>query len=118
MQRILSLLLLAMACAMLLQSCKPAPENPYPGAENFGPQLLERLRGECEATGGSFSPGGESQGLVCRRTPPDAGKQCRSQSDCSTQCLARSGTCAPIDPLFGCNEVLSDQGQRVTLCIE
>jgi hypothetical protein len=33
-------------------------------------------------------------------------------------CLARSGTCAPIMPLFGCNEVLDKQGRRVTLCIE
>ena len=118
MQRILSLLLLALACAFLVQSCKPAPENPYPGAENFGPQLLERLRAQCEDTGGSFSPGGAAGGVVCHRTPADANTQCRKQSDCSTQCLARSGTCAPIDPLFGCNEVLTEQGQRVTLCVD
>ena len=118
MARGLYLFLLALTCALLVQSCKPAPENPYPGAENFGPQLLEKLRGECEATGGRFSPGGTAGGLVCHRTPADANRQCRKQSDCSTQCLARSGTCAPVAPLFGCNEVLTDQGQRVTLCVD
>ena len=118
MPRPLTLLLLALACALALQSCKPAPENPYPGAENFGTQLLEKLRSECEDTGGRFGTGGAAGGLVCHRTPADANRQCRKQSDCSTQCLARSGTCAPVAPLFGCNEVLTDQGQRVTLCVD
>ena len=111
-------LIFALAAALALAACKPAPENPYPGAENFGPQLLEKLRGECEKSGGAFGSGGEGHGLVCHRTPPDAGKSCARQSDCTTECLARSRTCAPVDPLFGCNDVLNDDGATVSLCID
>ena len=111
-------LFLALFCLLALSGCKPAPENPYPGAENFGPQLLERLRSECTARGGAFAPGGKSGGLVCRTTPVDAGKSCAKQTDCTTQCLARSRTCAPLEPLFGCNEVLTSEGAAVTLCID
>jgi len=112
------LLFLALTGLLAVAACKPVPENPYPGAENFGPQLLEKLRGECESSGGDFSSGGEGHGLVCHRTPPDAGKSCARQSDCTTECLARSRTCAPVEPLFGCNEVLTAEGVPVTLCID
>lgn len=109
---------LACLCLVALIACKPAPENPYPGAENYGSQLLERLRGQCEDKGGRFSKGGTSGALVCHTTPVDAGKSCARHSDCSTQCLARSRSCAPIAPLLGCNEVLTDEGAAVTLCID
>lgn len=71
----------------------------------------------CTARGGRFGPGGKA-GLTCFTTPPDAGRQCRAAGDCSTACLARSGTCAPITPLFGCNEILTATGARVTQCID
>ncbi len=109
---------LALTSVAALGSCKPKPENPYPGAENFGSQLLERVKAQCESDGGTFGPGGKTGGLVCRKTPADAGKSCTKQSDCSTQCLARSQTCAPLEPLFGCNEVLSANGARMTLCLD
>ena len=32
--------------------------------------------------------------------------------------LARSGTCAPITPMFGCNDILQDDGREVTLCLD
>lgn len=118
MHRSALLLLLALVLLAGVSACKPAPENPYPGAENFGPQLLERLRGQCEGQGGRFAKGGANGALVCHTIPPDAGKSCRRKSDCSTQCLARSQTCAPVAPLFGCNEVLTEEGARVTLCID
>jgi hypothetical protein len=52
-------------------------------------------------------------------TPKDAGKSCSTSSECSTgNCLARSQSCSPIEPLFGCNELLDAEGRRVTLCVE
>ena len=111
-------LVFCLIAVLALGSCKPAPENPYPGAENFGPQLLERERLACEKDGGRFAQGGLARTLVCYRTPRDAGKSCTKASDCSTQCLARSQTCAPIDPLLGCNEVLGNDGSRTTLCVD
>lgn len=48
----------------------------------------------------------------------DSGKRCERESQCESVCLARSGTCAPLKPLYGCNEILQDNGARVTQCIE
>ena len=56
--------------------------------------------------------------MTCIRTTRDAGKSCDSKTDCEGECLARSRTCSPIKPLFGCNPVLMDTGAEVTLCIE
>jgi hypothetical protein len=46
------------------------------------------------------------------------GKACTRQSQCEGYCLARSGTCAPITPMFGCNDILQDDGREVTLCLD
>ena len=48
----------------------------------------------------------------------DGGKSCKRERDCEGLCLARSRTCAPIQPLFGCNDILQDNGVMVTLCID
>jgi hypothetical protein len=55
---------------------------------------------------------------TCVFTTRDGGKQCNRESQCEGVCLARSGTCSPVKPLLGCNEILQDNGARVTLCIE
>ena len=73
---------------------------------------------ECEKRGGIWSNAGKSNSKTCIQRTRDAGKQCRKKGDCSSACLARSGTCAPFKPLFGCNEILQKDGSRVTLCIE
>ena len=107
-----------LAIGLALVACKPEQPDPYPGAENFGVQRLEKERSLCAAAGGRFVPGGTAGGLVCFKTPPDAGKSCQRESDCSSACLARSLTCAPIEPLFGCNDILTDSGDRVTQCVD
>ena len=72
----------------------------------------------CEKRGGNWGAAGKSKLKSCIRRTRDAGKQCRKQGDCESVCLARSNTCAPIKPLFGCNEILQKDGSRVTLCID
>ena len=72
----------------------------------------------CEKQGGNWGKVGKSRGETCFKRTRDAGKQCRKQSNCESLCLARSGTCAPVKPLFGCNEILQDDGRRVTLCVD
>lgn len=57
-------------------------------------------------------------GSACVHYTRDAGKACRRPGDCEGECLARSGSCAPIRPLFGCNEILDDMGRPVTLCLD
>lgn len=72
----------------------------------------------CVKKGGSWVAAGKSGAKTCVRTTKDTGKQCNRKSQCEGLCLARSGTCAPVVPLFGCNEIFQDNGQRVTLCID
>ena len=72
----------------------------------------------CKAQGGFWGRVGDTAAFTCFRQTRDAGKSCRRQTDCETECLARSRTCAPITPLFGCNPVLQADGREVNLCID
>jgi hypothetical protein len=72
----------------------------------------------CERRGGRFMQAGQTGAMACVRTTRDAGQQCRRGSDCEGVCLARSGTCAPLAPLFGCHEILQNDGSRVTQCLD
>ncbi len=96
-------------------SCLP-PEEDASQDPLIGSSAVEASRASCEAEGGRFAAGGMVGTLVCYRTPPDAGKACSSAGDCSTDCLARTKTCAPIDPLFGCHDILDSHGRLVRLC--
>ena len=77
-----------------------------------------RERVACEKKGGIWGNAGSTQVQSCIKRTKDAGKQCRKAGDCESACLARSGTCAPVKPLFGCNDILQKDGSRVTLCID
>jgi len=78
----------------------------------------EERKADCVSRGGTFAAGGASGLMTCFTTPKDAGKACSAGSECSTNmCLARSRTCAPISPMFGCHEII-EQGGSVTLCID
>ncbi len=71
----------------------------------------------CEKKKGRWVPLGKST-HTCVFNTKDGNKSCTRESQCEGVCLARSGTCSPIKPLLGCNEILQDNGARVTLCIE
>jgi hypothetical protein len=73
---------------------------------------------QCLSTGGTWGRVANTIAYSCFRKTRDAGKSCRRQTDCETECLARSRTCAPITPMFGCNPVLQADGREVTLCID
>lgn len=72
----------------------------------------------CEKKHGTWAGIGKGKARACVFSTRDAGKQCTRESQCEGVCLARSGTCSPIKPLFGCNEILQDNGARVTLCLD
>ena len=91
------------------------PEAETPD-EPQAPKPPEQL--QCEKTGGQWAVAGQSGAYVCVTPTRDGGKICRKKTNCEGLCLARSGTCAPITPLIGCNEVLEKDGRRVTLCID
>ncbi len=71
----------------------------------------------CRKKGGTWATVGKA-GRACVEYTKDAGKSCTRGTQCEGLCLARSGTCAPITPLFGCNDILQDDGTRATLCID
>lgn len=98
----------------------PAPvSKPEPEAE---PALVAKPKSAahlaCEKKGGKYVPLGKSGALTCQMPTRDGGKQCRKESDCEGVCLARSRTCAPVKPLFGCQSILQEDGVQVDLCID
>ena len=72
----------------------------------------------CKKKGGRYIKTGSGDLRACVKVTGDGGKSCRRETDCTGSCLARSGTCAPVTPLFGCNEILQADGRRVTLCLD
>lgn len=95
----------------------PPEPAPQPDLEEAVPEVVKSdLQLACEKKKGKWaSTGGKSH--FCLFNTKDGGKQCTRESQCEGACLARSGTCSPIRPLLGCNEILQDNGARVTLCI-
>ena len=119
MRRYLSpLLSLALAGLLALAACQPDGPPPAPTAAPGTPEFIEELQASCEARGGHFgaTPGGATR--LCYITPKDANQPCSAKSDCEGLCLARSRTCAPVVPMFGCNDVLLDGGGRATICLD
>lgn len=104
--------------ALMVASCLPGQKDSPKGLPPVGADLVAAARATCEKDGGTFGRGGIANTNVCLRTPRDAGKYCTQNSDCTSVCLARSRSCAPIDPLFGCNEVLIAPGSAATICID
>lgn len=91
----------------------PPPAEVVPGKAKTPAQVA------CEKKKGHvWSKAGTSGASACIKLTKDSGKRCTAGGDCEGECLARSGTCAPYTPLFGCNEILQDNGSRVTLCLD
>lgn len=106
----------------------PSPTAPPPAAEAASPAppaepaavaapLTPEARA-CQRRGGTLTRVGRSGLTACVTPTRDSGKQCRRATDCEGECLARSGSCAPVTPLFGCNEVLQADGRRFTQCLQ
>lgn len=80
------------------------------------PQSPEEIR--CLKSGGLWATAGDTGAKACVRRTRDGGKACSKQTQCEGLCLARSRSCAPITPMFGCNEILQADGREVTLCLD
>ena len=101
--------------ALGLAACVEEPANP-PGPETV--KLSEAERTQCRAEGGTVGRGGLLPNEVCFRPTPDAGKACTKASECSGQCMADTMTCSKVTPQFGCFEMMSEEGQKVGLCVD
>lgn len=95
----------------------PATADPAVAEPPPAPVLSPEAQA-CVKRGGRWVGTGSGEMMACVKITRDAGKQCRVKGDCQGECLARSRTCAPYTPLFGCNEVLGPNGERSTICID
>ena len=99
---------------------EPTPPEPPPQAAPEPPPeppALANQRQECRRSGGQLAP--RLPGVyACVRATRDAGRRCEAAADCEGLCLARSASCAPLAPLFGCHEVFTSPGRRETLCTD
>ena len=103
-------------CGFLL-ACQQQNASVDTGLEGYDPHQVDIQRAACVKHGGRFGAGGLSGSYVCYEPTRDANKRCSSASDCDGMCLARSRTCTPVKPLFGCNEVLTISGRVTKVCI-
>ena len=95
-----------------------APAEPPAAPPEIPAALKSASQIACEKDKGRWARAGEGGGMACIYQTRDGGKRCDSKDDCQGECLARSRTCSPIRPLFGCNAVLLDTGAEVTLCLD
>ncbi|MBC7480119.1 MAG: hypothetical protein H7317_18855 [Pseudorhodobacter sp.] len=98
--------------ATLADTPAPGVAPPEPEAPKSAAQML------CEKARGQWLSAGDTGANYCASLTRDGGKQCHKKGDCQGQCLARSGTCSPIMPLYGCNDILEKDGGEVTMCID
>lgn len=104
-------------CLIALAACQE--DGPVtPSATEPVPDLLRIASQQCDRDKGRWALAPGKATYVCYHEMRDAGKLCRADSDCDGLCLARSRTCSPIEPFYGCHEVLTDRGVQQTLCIE
>ena len=102
------------ATALETQPAPPALPDVTPPPE---PPALALQRTACQDSGGQLMT--RARGIyACVHPTRDAGRSCTAASDCQGLCLARSGTCAPFRPVFGCQEVFTARNHRETLCID
>lgn len=108
--------------AVEVTTLAPMGAEPAPLVTPEAPKVVKKPKTagqiDCEKRGGSFVSAGRSALMTCQMPTRDGGKQCRVSSDCDGVCLARSGTCAPVKPLLGCNSILQSDGSRAELCID
>lgn len=92
-----------------------------PPTEEVAPEevvpVISAAQASCERGGGTWAKVG-SLGRICVKQTGQGAKSCDRKSDCKGECLAQSGTCSPIAPLMGCNDVLDDAGRRMTQCLQ
>ena len=106
------------AVLLVLAGCQQDEPNPDTGLAGYDPNNLQIQRDACIDRGGRFGKGGLSGSFVCYENTRDANQTCSKGSDCEGFCLARSRSCAPVKPFFGCNDVLTNSGAQSTVCIK
>lgn len=113
----LRLVLAIIGLIFVLSAC----DEDGPGSEtseSLFPDATQEQQKACERKGGRWGPAKVDGFFVCYRDFSDANEPCQTSDQCQGQCLARSRTCTPVSPLYGCYEVISSGGFRQTVCVE
>jgi len=97
---------------------EPPEEAVEPALAGPPPKPKSPVEAKCLKSGGLWADAGKSGAKSCIRRTKDAGRSCTKQTQCEGYCLARSHTCAPVTPMFGCNDILQADGREVTLCLD
>lgn len=106
---------LLFAALLALTACQSDAPPPLPPGVT---PLSAAERADCLDHGGSVVMGGLATAEICLRPTQDAGKACTKASDCSGACMADTMTCSKVTPLFGCYEVMMEDGQKAGLCVD
>ena len=109
--------MLVSVCLFTLAACQEDGADTVESNSRF-PDVIAQEREKCVDDGGRWGATPGDTGFTCFQTLSDANKRCSAESDCQGLCLARSRTCAPVKPFFGCHEVLGSNGLRQTRCIQ
>ena len=109
--------MLISVCLFGLAACQEDSGEESASTSLF-PDLIAQEQQKWADAGGRWGPTPGGVTFTCFQTLSDANKFCRAESDCQGLCLARSQTCAPVKPFFGCHEVLSSNGLRQTRCVQ
>lgn len=101
-----------------VQPVSPTEPPPVPEAAPAPVVVKSPAQLACEKRKGVWTAAGSGGANFCQKPTKDAGKACRRATDCQGYCLARSNTCAPVTPMFGCQEILNEYGRVLTQCLD
>lgn len=115
--RLVLVLLALVAGPLAAASCAPAPTPEEIAAAN------------CATRGGAMQRVGRMQTLQCVIKYPDAGRPCRTGSDCMADCRTdgnvavlegreTTGVCQADSNRFGCFTTIEDGRAQPTLCVD
>lgn len=104
-------------CCFCLVGCQEDGQE-VSESETAIPDILAIERTACERDGGRWALAIGQSTFVCYHNLSDANKTCSTANDCEGLCLARSRSCSPVKPFYGCHEVLSSTGVQQTLCVQ
>lgn len=110
--------------AFLLSGCAPRDTI------QMTPGLPSTQLRACAAAGGFIAQRGKGGRAMCVHPYADAGKACRTKTDCLGRCIADkadglpqageavAGRCEPDDKLFGCYAEVHDGKARPAICVD
>lgn len=127
---ILSALLMLAGCATTAPETSPSSNSSATVAGTTGAADAAAAEVDCAAVGGTLMALGRLQRVQCVVPYADAGKTCRTKSDCSGQCLgsgdtelvpgtAATGVCQrDISQNFGCRQRIDGGLAQGTICVD